>query len=57
VHETAPKGVNVLYSEPIFGGKYLLTERSDDHESPIDFELLFNAVLSKQNEIVKHLKN
>ncbi len=57
VHEKAPEGINVLYSEPIFGGKYLLTERSDDHESPIDFELLFNAVLSKQNEIVEHLKN
>lgn len=57
VHDAAPAGVNVLYSEPIFGGNYLLTERSEDHESPIDFELLFNAVLSKQNEIVKHLKN
>ncbi len=57
VHDKAPEGVKVIYSEPIFGGNYLLTERSDDHESPIDFELLFNAVLSKQNEIVKHLKN
>ncbi len=57
VHDKAPKGVNVLYSEPIFGGNYMLTERKDDHESPVDFELLFNAVLSKQNEIVKHLKN
>ena len=57
VHDKAPEGVKVIYSEPIFGGNYLLTERSEDHESPIDFELLFNAVLSKQNEIVKHLKN
>ena len=57
VHDKAPEGVNVLYSEPIFGGNYLLTERNDDHESRVDFELLFNAVLSKQNEIVKHLKN
>lgn len=57
VTEHAPEGVNVLYSEAIFGGNYLLTEKTDDHESPIDFELLFNAVLSNQNEIVNHLKN
>jgi ABC-2 type transport system ATP-binding protein len=57
VTEKAPEGVNVLYSEAIFGGNYLLTEKTDDFESPIDFELLFNAVLSKQEDIVNHLKN
>lgn len=53
----APEGVNVLYSEAIFGGDYLLTEKTDDFESPIDFELLFNAVLSNQKEIINHLNN
>jgi ABC-2 type transport system ATP-binding protein len=57
VTDKAPDGVNVLYSEAIFGGQYLLTENDGDNESPVDFELLFNAVLSKQNEIVEHLKN
>ena len=57
VTDQAPEGVKVLYSEPIFGGQYLLTENDGDNESPVDFELLFNAVLSKQNEIVEHLKN
>lgn len=57
VTHSAPADVKVLYSEDIFGGKYLLTEKTDDHESPVDFELLFNAVLSNQENIVKHLKN
>ncbi len=57
VHNKAPEGVNVIYSEPIFGGNYLLAEHNDAYESPVDFELLFNAVLAKQNDIVKHLKN
>lgn len=57
VTDRAPEGVRVIYSEPIFGGNYLLTEKTDESESPVDFELLFNAVLSKQNEIINHLKN
>ena len=47
----------VLYSEPVFGGHYVLTNRTDERETPIDFELLFNAVLSEQKVIVEHLKN
>jgi len=57
VTDKAPAGVNVLYSEAIFGGNYLLTEKTDNQESRVDFELLFNAVLSNQEGIVKHLKN
>lgn len=57
VTDRAPEGVRVIYSEPIFGGNYLLTEKTDESESPVDFELLFNAVLSKQSEIINHLKN
>jgi ABC-2 type transport system ATP-binding protein len=57
VTDSAPAGVNVLYSEAIFGGNYLLTEKTDNLESNVDFELLFNAVLSNQEDIVKHLKN
>lgn len=57
VTDKAPAGVNVLYSEAIFGGNYLLTEKTNNLESNVDFELLFNAVLSNQEDIVKHLKN
>ncbi|MBT3207013.1 MAG: ABC transporter ATP-binding protein [Bacteroidetes bacterium] len=48
---------NILYSEPIFGGQYLVTERNSQEESPIDFEILFNAVLSDKNQITNFLKN
>ncbi len=47
----------VFYTETVFGGNYLLTERLSDEESPLDFELLFNAVLSNTVEIVEHLNN
>ena len=57
VTENAPAGTEVLYEEAIFGGKFLLTKKANGVESPIDFELLFNAVLSNRNDIVKHLKN
>lgn len=57
VTHSAPPDVKVLYSEDIFGGKYLLTEKIDDQESPVDFELLFNAILKNKEDIVKHLKN
>ena len=47
----------IFHKEAIFKGSYLVTERNDEDESPIDFELLFNAVLSNRNEIVEHLNN
>ncbi len=52
-----PGDIKTFYSEPVFGGHYLVTDRTDDAESPIDFELLFNAVLSERDKIVDHLKS
>ena len=46
----------VFHSEAVFGGEYRVTERMKGEESPVDFELLFNAVLSNPVEIVEHLK-
>jgi ABC-2 type transport system ATP-binding protein len=47
----------VFHAEPVFGGQFILTDNSANIETPIDFELLFNAVLSNTKEIVEHLKN
>lgn len=48
-------GAKVFYSEPVFGGHFYITENKTGIESPVDFELLFNAVLNNRNEIVEHL--
>jgi ABC-2 type transport system ATP-binding protein len=53
--DDVPEG-KAFHKEPIFGGEYMVTENNSGIESPVDFELLFNAVLSNQNEIVEHLK-
>ena len=53
--ETESKG-KIFHSEPVFGGEYRVVERVSDEESPVDFELLFNAILSNTNAIVEHLK-
>jgi len=47
----------VFHSEPTFGGEFRVKKKNGDDESPVDFELLFNAVLSNTNAIVEHLKN
>ncbi len=47
----------VFHSEPVFGGEYMVVENTSDNESEIDFELLFNAVLSNKKEIVEHFNN
>ncbi len=49
-----PRG-EILYREKIFGGEYLLTENPDGTENPIDFELLFNAVLHESAAIINRL--
>lgn len=46
----------VLYKEDIFGGSYAICKK-EGHETPVDFELLFNGILVKQKEIVSHLNN
>lgn len=51
-----PQG-HTFHTEPVFGGNYCLTDNPEGVETPVDFELLFNSVLSNRNEIVEHLKN
>lgn len=46
----------VLYKEDIFGGEYAIC-KNDGHETPIDFELLFNGVLANHKIISEHLKS
>ncbi len=48
---------NVIYAEDMFGGKNIVAPNNSEIESQVDFELLFNAVLYKQTEITKQLKN
>ncbi len=47
----------VFHSEAVFGGQYIVADNMDKTETAVDFELLFNAVLSNTSEIVEHLKN
>lgn len=45
-----------LFTEDVFGGQHLIVENVNNHPSQVDFELLFNAVLSHNSQIVNHLK-
>ncbi|MBI9034645.1 MAG: ABC transporter ATP-binding protein [Bacteroidales bacterium] len=45
----------IFHKEAVFGGHYLVSERINGEETPLDFELLFNAILSNQEMISKHL--
>ncbi len=52
-----PQGISepTLYSESSFGGKVVLARR-EKNETEVDLELLFNAVLSRPEEIIHILK-
>lgn len=52
-----PSPENIIYSEDVFGGSYIVTANTSSEESQVDFELLFNAVLSNTNGIVEQIKN
>ncbi len=45
----------IFHKEAVFGGHYLVTERVNGEETPLDFELLFNAILSNKEMISQHL--
>jgi ABC-2 type transport system ATP-binding protein len=47
---------NILHKEEVFGGYKLVSGKTADYESEIDFELLFNAVLANTKGIVEHIK-
>jgi ABC-2 type transport system ATP-binding protein len=51
-----PMHDTVLYTEEVFGGMNQVIPNTSGEESQIDFELLFNAVLSNTSNIVKHIK-
>ncbi|MEA3444760.1 MAG: ABC transporter ATP-binding protein [Bacteroidota bacterium] len=51
-----PTPENVIYSEDMFGGKNILSANSNGNDTQIDFELLFNAILNKQNILLNKLK-
>ncbi|MDQ3140890.1 MAG: ABC transporter ATP-binding protein [Bacteroidota bacterium] len=47
---------NVLYSERVMGGYATLTENTKGTFSDVDIEVLFNAVLTKKDEIISLLR-
>ena len=49
--------LKVFHKEPVFGGEVFVTEKLERSESPVDIELLFNAVLSNTSGITEHLNN
>jgi ABC-2 type transport system ATP-binding protein len=53
VADRGEKDENVIYSEDTLRGLFQVCENKDGEESKLDIELLFNAVLSEKNKIVK----
>lgn len=51
-----PEPENILHKEDVFGGSCIVSANTLAEASEIDFELLFNAVLSNTNGIVKQVK-
>ncbi|MBV5280969.1 MAG: ABC transporter ATP-binding protein [Paludibacter sp.] len=47
------KDENVIYSEDTLRGLYQVCENKTGEESKLDIELLFNAILTEKNKIVK----
>jgi len=47
------KTENVIYSEDSLRGLYQVSENKTGEESKLDIELLFNAILTEKNKIVK----
>ena len=47
------KDENVIYSEDTLRGLYQVCENTTGEESKLDIELLFNAILTEKNKIVK----
>jgi len=47
------KDETVIYSEDTLRGLYQVCENKTGEESKLDIELLFNAILTEKNKIVK----
>ncbi len=52
VHHSMTEPQNVIYSERISGGYMSIRENTDELPSQVDVEVLFNAILTKKDEIV-----
>ena len=46
-----------LYSQPSLAGTIGITENTTGEETPVDLELLFNAIICRQTPIASILKN
>ena len=49
--QTPPEGVSALYSEKVLGGYSVVLENTDDSETAMDLELLFNAVVDESGNV------
>lgn len=47
----------ILYSEDLMGGRFGILKNTENHDSKVDLELLFNGVVSNHNEINNYLNN
>lgn len=56
VHHTMTEPEGVIYSERISGGYMSISENVDGKYSPVDVEVLFNAILSKKDQIIHLLE-
>ena len=48
---------HILYQEDIFGGSNIVSKNDTGMAAEVDFELLFNSVLSNPQSIVEQIKN
>ena len=53
VADRSEKDETVIYSEETLRGLYQVCENITGEESKLDIELLFNAILTNKNRIVK----
>jgi ABC-2 type transport system ATP-binding protein len=47
----------IFYTESFFGGMRAISDNCNGVETVIDFEMLFNAVISERKEIINHLNS
>ena len=46
-----------LYAEETFSGLHAIIENTDESYSKVDMELLFNAIISHSEQLIKILNN
>jgi len=53
---STPMGENILYQEMVPGGYKVITPQTDGNSSPVDIELLFNAISSGSANMKEYVK-